>query len=189
MNGIKPNNLPGVFRHSTRKQSRSIVIGLLAMIVGFGVTYRARADWMPDVNQTPPPLTPTVDESTPIAPTQHRTLYRADLWCQTLEPQVVELHIEANSGDPEAEIAATIGVVLKQWTGSDLGIVGYRVTVRDRVATIDLRRDPSAARPWIGLSTCEQFALFGGLRETIMNEPDWNIDRVEFLSLGKPLTF
>ncbi|TAF49563.1 MAG: sporulation/spore germination protein, partial [Oscillatoriales cyanobacterium] len=54
---------------------------------------------------------------------------------------------------------------------------------------IDLRRDPNAARPWIGLSTCEQFALFGGLRETIMNAPDGNIDRVEFLSLGEPLTF
>jgi hypothetical protein len=144
---------------------------------------------MPDADQTRPNPNPNVDESTPIAPPQLRTIYRADLLCQTLEPQVVELNTETNSGDRQAEIEATIGVVLKQWTGSDVGIAGYRVTVRDRVATIDLRRDPNTARPWIGLSTCEQFALFGGLRETIVNEPDWEVERVEFLSLGEPLGF
>lgn len=189
MNGIKPNNLPGIFRHSRQKHAGTIAIGLLAIVAAGNITDRARADWMPDVNQTPPPLIPSVDESTPIAPPQPRTIYRADLFCQTLEPQVVELPMVENPGDRQAEIAATIGVVLKQWTGSDLGIVGYRVTVRDRVATIDLRRDPNTARPWIGLSTCEQFALFGGLRETILNESDWAIDRVEFLSLGEPLAF
>jgi hypothetical protein len=173
-----------------------VAIGLLAIVAGFGVTYRARADWMPDADPARPAIvTPTdipdtdLAEPSRISPTQTRTIYRADLFCQTLEPQAVELSIEGNTGDRQAEIEAAIGVMLKQWTGSDLGIAGYRVTLRDRVATVDIRRDPNAARPWMALSTCEQFALFGGLRETMTNEPDWGIDRVEFLSLGEPLGF
>lgn len=121
------------------------------------------------------------------------TIYRADLFCQTLEPQIIALNVPATRGDRQAEIQAeiqaAIGAVLKQWMGSDGEIAGYRVTVRDRVAMIDLRRDPGAVRPWVALSTCEQFALFGALRTTIVNETDWGVDRVEFRSLDQPLTF
>ena len=121
------------------------------------------------------------------------TIYRADLFCQTLEPQTIALNVPATRGDRQAEIQAeiqaAIGAVLKQWTGSDGEIAGYRVTVRDRVAMIDLRRDPGAVRPWVALSTCEQFALFGALRTTIVNETDWGVDHVEFRSLDQPLTF
>jgi len=198
MNGIKPNNILGIFRNPPPRLFGFVAIGVLAGLAGFGVTYGAQADWMPDANPPNPPIETEAPHAAPVVPPisnspQTRTIYRVDLRCQILEPQTIELDVAVTPGDRQAtiqaEIEAAIGAVLKQWTGSDGEIAGYRVTVRDRVATIDLRRDPNAARPWIGLSTCEQFALFGSLRATIVNESAWGVDRVEFLSLGQALTF
>ncbi|MGD1902105.1 MAG: sporulation/spore germination protein [Geitlerinemataceae cyanobacterium] len=167
-------------------------IATIAIAAGLGLAHHARAelvaDGMPDTLPEAPPsqtVEPIAepDRNPDADPT--RTIYRADIFCQALEPETVELE----AGDREAEIEAAIALVLKQWTGSDTGIAGYRVTVGGGVATIDLRRDPDSPRPWLAFSTCEQFALFGSLRETLVREPSWEIESVEFRSLGAPLDF
>jgi len=188
MDGIEHNNSLS-FRRGGRVGRVGLTIAAIA--IGLGVTHRAAADGIPTHGPIAP-IAPTEPLDAPTASPapasgRTRTIYRADIFCQALEPESVEL--EANAGDREAEIEAAIAVILKQWTGSDTGIAGYRITVRDRAATIDLRRDPDSARPWLAFSTCEQFALFGSLRETLTSEPSWNLDRVEFLSLGEPLGF
>jgi hypothetical protein len=37
------------------------------------------------------------------------------------------------------------------------------------------------------LSVCEQRALLGSLRETLINQPDWKIKAVTFTNRGNPL--
>jgi hypothetical protein len=86
----------------------------------------------------------------------------------------------------DRSLDAAVSKVLQARNTADFTVTGYRVTVDDRgLATVDLRLHPDSRRQFISLSMCEQFALFGSLRETLINHSDWQIKAVQFTERGK----
>jgi hypothetical protein len=71
----------------------------------------------------------------------------------------------------------------------DFELAGYRVQpgTKGNTVTIDFRRAPEAQRHFISLSICEQRVLFGSLRQTLLKNPDLNIDTVRFTERGRPI--
>jgi len=110
------------------------------------------------------------------------TVYKADDQCVNFLPEQVQV-----SGD--RPMMAAVGKVLENQGSGDFDLSGYRVTVDEAtgVATVDLRMNPDSTRKLVSLSACEQFALFGSLRETLVQNPDWNIQEVRFTEGGEEI--
>jgi len=123
--------------------------------------------------------TPAAGQSTPMVMV---TVYKADDQCVNFEPQQVQV-----AGDRPLEGA--VGKVLENQGSGDFDLSGYRVSIdpNTRVATVDLRMNPNSERKLVSLSACEQFALFGSLRETLLSNPDWNISDVRFTERGEEI--
>ncbi len=132
----------------------------------------------PAVNQTP---TQPLNQTETAENLESVTIYRADENCQELIPESVQV----SATQP---IEAAIGQVLSRWNTADFQLIGYRISVdpQTHVATLDLRLAPNSRRVFTSLSSCEQFDLFGSLRETLTRN-DWDIDTVQFTSLGEEL--
>ncbi|MBD2157352.1 sporulation/spore germination protein [Leptolyngbya sp. FACHB-16] len=126
--------------------------------------------------------TPATGQSTNSANSVTVTVYKSDDQCVNFEPQQVQV-----AGDRPLEGA--VGKVLENQGSGDFDLSGYRVTVdpNTRVATVDLRMNPNSQRKLVSLSACEQFALFGSLRETLVKNPDWNITDVRFTERGEEI--
>lgn len=110
------------------------------------------------------------------------TLYQSDNLCEKYITKIVEF--------PEKEsLEKTIALILDQNNSSDFNIVGYRFQVdeKTRIATIDFRIDPNSKRQLISLSSCEQFILLGSLKQTLLNNPQWQIKDLKFLQQGKDI--
>ncbi|NJN59211.1 MAG: sporulation/spore germination protein [Leptolyngbyaceae cyanobacterium SL_5_9] len=105
------------------------------------------------------------------------TLYTADNECETF----VSEEIQVPADQP---ITAAVSKVLQSQNNSDFDLSGFRVSVEKGVATVDLRLVSGSRRRITSLSTCEQFALFGGLRETLTRNTQWQIKSVRFLERG-----
>ncbi|MDC0831721.1 hypothetical protein CKA32_005661 [Geitlerinema sp. FC II] len=161
--------------HSIQSYLVSVVTGA---IVSFGASGAVFAEVMP--NPLPSPATASDIEQDTV----ELTVYRPDLFCETLLPETVEV--------PRSNpLEGAVGHVLKDWARGEFRIAGYR-TSRDAVTgtvTVDLRVAPDAPRQWTSLSTCEQFALFGSLRSTLTQNPRLQTQTVEFVSQGEPLAF
>lgn len=110
------------------------------------------------------------------------TIYEVDSQCQELLPQTVSV-------TSDRPIEAAVGQVIQNAGTVDFNIVGYRVTVDNTtgVATVDLRADPNSQRQFVSLSSCERFSLFGSLERTLTENPQWQIQTVEFTERGEPL--
>ncbi len=112
------------------------------------------------------------------------TIYKADSQCETLiaEKEVLPQH---------RLLVRVVGKVIEQATSTDFDIAGYRVNLdrQRQVATVDLRLNPNTRRQFVSLSFCEQFALFGSLRQTLTDNPNWHIEEVRFTQLGKEIIF
>ncbi|HEY9597817.1 MAG TPA: sporulation/spore germination protein [Cyanophyceae cyanobacterium] len=109
-------------------------------------------------------------------------IYHADSQCQTLVPEKVEV-------PSDSPVDAAVGAVLKQVSSGDFDLAGYRVTINPKthVATVDLRRTPNSERQFLSLSTCEQFALFGSLRKTLVDNSQFQVKDVRFTEQGEDL--
>ena len=108
-------------------------------------------------------------------------LYQPDIECKKLIPEPV--HLES-----DRSMDAAVRKVLQARNTADFTVSGYRISIdKNRVATVDLRLHPDSQRQFVSLSMCEQFALFGSLRETLTNYPDWQIKAVQFRDRGKPI--
>jgi len=59
--------------------------------------------------------------------------------------------------------------------------------VEGDAVTIDLRVARDSPRRLQSLSLCEQKALLGSLKETLINQPDWGLATVRFTQRGHPL--
>ncbi len=119
-------------------------------------------------------------EKQPTENTTNATLYTSDTQCQKLIPKKVA--VSANK-----PVSAAVAQIIEQQNNGDFNLSGYRVSVKDSVATVDLRIDPQSRRQIVSLSSCEQFALFGSLRKTLTSNPKWNIKRVRFTQLGEDI--
>ncbi|MBP0001981.1 MAG: sporulation/spore germination protein [Cyanobacteria bacterium SID2] len=157
--------------NSIRSYLISVVTGSLASLSIVGV---ASADVSP----------PQIEETERLRDTISVTVYRPDLFCETLLPETVDV-------PTTAPLEGAVGHILKDWAQGEFRIAGYR-TARDNATgtvTIDLRVAPDAPRQWTALSTCEQFALFGSLRTTLMQNTALQTNDVLFTSQGEALEF
>ncbi len=106
-------------------------------------------------------------------------LYQPDIECKKLIPEPVAV-------TRERAMDAAVSQVLQERNSADFTVAGYRINIDDDgVATVDLRLKPDSRRQFVSLSMCEQFALFGSLRETLINHPDWKIKAVQFTERGE----
>lgn len=107
-------------------------------------------------------------------------LYTSDTQCQELVPQTITVAAQQ-------PVTAAVGKILEQRDNGDFSFSGYRVNIKDGVATVDLRLDPKSRRQITSLSSCEQFALFGSLRKTLTSNPQWGIKDVRFTERGEQI--
>ncbi len=110
------------------------------------------------------------------------TIYRVDQNCRDFIPEPLRV-------DPDQAIEQAIAKVLDGEDNSDFSLAGYRVRIdaASSAATIDLRLAPNSPRKLVSLSSCEQRALFGSLRETLLGNPEWNIKTVRFTERGQEI--
>lgn len=108
------------------------------------------------------------------------TLYTSDTQCQELIPEKVSV-------PAEEPVKNVVGKIIEKRDTSDLSLSGYRVNVKNGIATVDLRISPDSKRQIASLSSCEQFALFGSLRKTLTSNAQWNIKEVRFTERGKDI--
>ena len=108
------------------------------------------------------------------------TIYQADAQCSELIPAQTE--VPANQ-----PIKGAIAKVIEQQNSGDFQLTGYQVNVANGIATIDLQIAPGSQRQIESLSTCEQLALFGSLRETLLQNPEWQITEVRFTEQGEEI--
>ncbi|WP_448602602.1 sporulation/spore germination protein [Thermoleptolyngbya sp.] len=124
--------------------------------------------------------------ATPISPAAVRmttvTVYQADDQCVNFVPEQVQV-------PADRPMQAAVGKVLEKQGDGDFDLGGYRVSLNAQTgeATVDLRLVPGSKRQIVSLSACEQFALFGSLRETLMKNSDWNVKSVRFTERGEEI--
>ncbi len=121
---------------------------------------------------------PLQTSSTASAKTVPVSVYKIDNQCRDF----VEEKTVVPANQP---IAGAVGKVLENADSADFNLAGYRVDVAAGVATIDLRVAPGSRRKLASLSSCEQLAIFGGLRKTLTSNAQWKIKSVRFTERGK----
>ncbi|MEH2228503.1 MAG: sporulation/spore germination protein [Nostoc sp.] len=127
-------------------------------------------------------------ENTPSSPTSKIatakttsvTLYTSDTQCQKLIPEKVSV-------PAEEPVTNVVSKILEKRDTSDFSLSGYRVNIKNGIATVDLRISPESKRQITSLSSCEQFALFGSLRKTLTSNAQWNIKEVRFTERGEDI--
>ncbi|MCW5313322.1 sporulation/spore germination protein [Nostoc sp. KVJ3] len=108
------------------------------------------------------------------------TLYTSDSQCQKLVPEKVSVLAEE-------VVTNVVSKILEKRDTSDFNLSGYRVNIKNGIATVDLRISPDSKRQIASLSSCEQFALFGSLRKTLTSNDQWNIKEVRFTERGEDI--
>ena len=109
------------------------------------------------------------------------TIYQVDNQCSELVPRQITV-------PKEQALETAIAEVLNQQSSSDFPL-SYRVNIdsEQQIVTIDFRVPTTAERTFNSLSSCEQLALFGSLRQTLTNHPDWKINQVIFTEKGEEI--
>jgi len=114
------------------------------------------------------------------SPTTTINIYKVDTQCANLAPEKVT--VTANRS-----LEAAIAQVLAETDSGDFSIAGYRVSREGAQAIVDLRLPANAKRSFYSLSSCEQLALFGGIRKTLLNNSQWKIQSVQFTEKGQEI--
>ena len=127
------------------------------------------------------PFSTNSDSKAISGKTTNVTLYISDDQCQELIPQKAEV----SAAEPMNE---SIGKIFKAQNTADFSVSGYRVNVKNRIATVDIRVSPESKRQLSSLSSCEQFALFSSVRKTLMSNSEWKIKDVRFTERGEDIT-
>jgi hypothetical protein len=107
-------------------------------------------------------------------------LYKVDSQCAKLAPEKVTVTATQS-------LEAAIARVLAETDSGDFSIAGYRVSQEGTRAIVDLRLPANAKRSFYSLSSCEQLALFGGIRQTLINNSQWKIQSVQFTEKGQEI--
>lgn len=133
---------------------------------------------------TAPLNSPTPQASSPQpTPSQSTiTLYKPDQQCQTLIPSPVSV-------SQQQPLEGAVSKILEASNSPDFEIAGYRIQQDQatQTTTIDLRVSPNSQRQIASLSSCEQLALFGSLRKTLTENPQWQIQEVRFTERGQEI--
>ncbi|MEH1881953.1 MULTISPECIES: GerMN domain-containing protein [unclassified Nostoc] len=130
--------------------------------------------------ESPKEETPSSSTKAVTGKTTSVTLYTSDAQCQELIPEKVSI-------PAEEPVKNAVSKILEKRDTSDFSLSGYRVNIKNGIATVDLRISPESKRQLSSLSSCEQFALFGSLRKTLTSNAQWNIKEVRFTEAGKDI--
>ncbi|MEH2139181.1 sporulation/spore germination protein [Nostoc sp.] len=130
--------------------------------------------------ESPKQETPSSSTKAVTGKTTSVTLYTSDAQCQELIPEKVSI-------PAEEPVKNAVSKILEKRDTSDFSLSGYRVNIKNGIATVDLRISPESKRQLASLSSCEQFALFGSLRKTLTSNAQWNIKEVRFTEAGKDI--
>lgn len=109
------------------------------------------------------------------------TIYTANPQCQSLIPQRVRV-------PADRPINAAVGQVIMRVRIPGFKLAGYSVNFkRDRgEVTVDFRLAQGSKR-FVSFSSCEQFILFGSLRQTLTRNTQWRVKTVRFTELGREI--
>lgn len=122
--------------------------------------------------------------STPPTPEQSIVFYTPAQDCTAFQT-------ETRSVAADKAVPQIVHYLLTEQTGHllDFELAGYRLQPGENgnTLTIDFRRAPGAERQFVSLSVCEQLALFGSLRKTLVENASLNIDAVQFTERGQLL--
>ena len=171
----------------------SIQSFLTACILGVTILNLSSCSTPPMETETPQTPTPTATVSPqPTSEPQKQaisnadtvpvTIYQVDTQCSELVPRQITV-------PKKQALERAITEVLAQQSSSDFTL-NYRVNVdpEKQVVTIDFRVPTNADRTFNSLSSCEQLALFGSLRKTIIGNSNWQINEVIFTEQGEEIT-
>lgn len=116
-----------------------------------------------------------------VAATPTVKVYRANGDCATLAAELVSV--------PEETLVHAVGAAIDHFSTADFPITGYRVNHNreTQTVTVDLRLPPDAPRPFASLSPCEQFALFGSIRQTVTQFEPEAVQGVDFTTQGQSI--
>ena len=109
-------------------------------------------------------------------------LYTLDDRCEGYQTELIQV--------PRVQsMENTVALIMAEQVTPELTLSGYRTSFdpETKTVTIDLRVARDSRRVLQSLSVCEQKALLGSLRETLINQPDWKIEAVTFTNRGHPL--
>lgn len=109
-------------------------------------------------------------------------IYQADNQCNDFIPEKVNL--PANNS-----LEMAVAKVIEKSNINEFSLAASKVTtdLQTGIATIDFQVAANSKRRFVSLSSCEQFNLFGSLRKTLIDNPDWQIKDVRFTEGGKEL--
>ncbi len=119
---------------------------------------------------------------TPAGKTVDVTVYTIDSQCQNFVGQKTTV-------PADEPVAGAVGRALEGHDNGDFSLSGYRVNVKNGVATVDLRVSPNSKRSLSSLSSCENSALFGSVSKTLTSNSKWNIKDVRFTEKGQEVVF
>ena len=108
-----------------------------------------------------------------------------------LDKQCEDFVTEARVVSQADRLHQTITAVLQGYAAPHLDLSGYRTAIdADRGhLTIDFRVSAESQRLLQSLAVCEQKAIFGSLRRTLLSQPDWGIHSVALTNRGADLVF
>ncbi|OKH13832.1 hypothetical protein [[Limnothrix rosea] IAM M-220] len=157
--------------------------GLLVAETSSQVAVRLSADIVSQPEKITP-QSPAIAAVKPDIPMVTVTRYKIDRQCNNLVPE--DLDVAA-----AASLEETIETIVGDRSNGDFRIAGYRMAIDEstKTATIDFRLPIDSPRSMYSLSHCEQLALLGELRQTLVANADWNIDIVTFQVQGQNLQY
>lgn len=140
---------------------------------------------------TAPPNEAAVEASTPAAVPNQATaesntvpvvIYRVNSACTDFVAEPARV-------DADQALQAAVRQILSDQVQAELGLAGFRVSIDadTQIATVDFRLSPDSLRQFVSLSTCEQMALFGSLRQTLLQNSQWQVEAVEFTEQGEAI--
>ncbi len=82
-----------------------------------------------------------------------------------------------------------VAKVIEKSSINEFNLASSKVTTDPQtgMATVDFQVAANSKRRFVSLSSCEQLNLFGSLRKTLIDNPDWQIKDVRFTEAGKEL--
>lgn len=136
----------------------------------------------PEASVPETPVEAPNDSPTPVN-TVTVTIYQVDSQCSELVPETIQV-------PAEEAMDRAIAQVLQKQNNVDFEVSGYRLSQQpDGTVVLDLRLPPDAERSFASLSACEQFALFGSLRETLISNSQWGVRSVRFTDRGTEIAY
>ena len=137
----------------------------------------------PPTNSSEPGITKSPKSAT-SAPKNTITInvYQIDNQCNDFIAETVDVP-RSNS------LEMAVAKVIEKSNINEFSLASSKVTLDSQtgIATVDFQVAANSKRRFISLSSCEQLNLFGSLRKTLIENPDWQIKDVRFTEGGKEI--